>query len=422
MAYSFVLKNNSVKLHSTPAYLLSAIIAIVFLPFAQALTLDIGFPLKISEVLIFLSLVLFFADCMYIKTQIPLNATIYGIMFLIAALFSTVYSQLNSELAVNLDYRGGQGLDGAMRVIYLAFGFCAFLMLYAAGLRNSALISRAWLFGLLLAVLYHAYTVVSFISTGEALLLPGLERHQLGWVGNIQLPRSGTFKEGNFASIYYLASLVISIHFKSKIFAALSVCGLILTLSTSALAGLLIFAFTYFLFRYGVTFKSVRNIALSAVVALAAFIQLDIAAKFVLAAGVSGGVRLNVVMTGINMFLANPIFGVGLGGYGYYFALYEWDSDLSKLSVAAKQIPNNVYVELLSEVGLVGTTLFIIFLSVWIGKAWKIKQKNPEFISFALSAMVAFVAFPTFNVLYVWCFYGISLALMKNLLNPIAKG
>lgn len=417
-----MLKSNPANLYSIPAYVLPVIFAVIFLPFAQALTLNIGFPLKISEVFIFLSLALFLADHRYIKIQIPLSAAIYGILFIMVSFFSTVYSQFNSDLAANIDYRGGQALDGAMRVIYLAFGFFAFLVLYAASLRNSALISRAWLVGLSLTVLYHVYTMFAFISIGEALLLPGLERHQLGWVGNMQIPRSGTFKEGNFASIYYLASLAISIHFKNKIFAVISVCGLMLTLSTAALAGLFVFALTYFLFRYGVTFKSIRNIVLSAVVALAAFIQLDIAAKFVLAAGVSGGVRLNVVMTGINIFLANPIFGVGLGGYGYYFALYEWNSDLSKLSVAAKQIPNNIYVELLSEVGLVGTTLFIIFLSVWIRKAWKIKQKNPEFISFALSAMVAFVAFPTFNVLYVWCFYGISLALMKNLLNSIAKG
>lgn len=401
--------------------MLTAIFAVIFLPFLQAITLNVGFPLKISEVFIFLSLALFLAEHRHKKIQIPSSAAIYGILFVMVSFFSTVFSLFNSDLAANLDYRGGQVLDGATRSIYLAFGFSAFLMLYNATLRNGALISRAWLIGLLLTVFYHVFTLFSYIFFAEAILLPGLERHQLGWVGNMQIPRSGTFKEGNFASIYYLASLVISIHFKRKIFAAISVCGLILTLSTAALAGLLIFALTYTLLRYGTTLKSIRNIALSAVAVLAAFIQLDIASKFILAAGVSGGVRLNAIITGINMFFANPIFGVGLGGYGYYFNLYEWDSELSKLSVAAKQIPNNVYIELLSEVGLVGTALFFIFCFAWIRAAWGIRRNNPEFISFALSALVAFIAFPTFNVLYIWCFYGISLALMKNLLNSIAK-
>lgn len=397
-----------------PAYVMLSYLGVIFLPFSQALTLDLGFPFKISEVMLLFAVSTFAVTKLLSRVQVPTKALVFGFLFLVVAAFSTLYSQVDSSHLSDIEYRGGFFIDGASRVIYLAFGILVMLLLYNSTLSKKELILQAWFVGLLLAVLYHIYIVISYVTTGDALMLPGIERHQLGWIGELHVPRSGSFKEGNFASLYYIASLMLAIHIKKKIYAVLSVVGLLLTLSTAGMAGLTVFVFVYYSLAYGLTYKWLLRSLVLVTIGVVAFIHLDVASKFHLDAGVSGGVRLNLIITGIMIFMENPVAGVGLGGYGYFFDYYEWNPELSVLSAAAKQIPNNVYVELLSEVGFLGTVLFLCFWGVWFNNALKIRTKYPEFLSFIISSSVVFVAFPTYNILYLWCFYGISLALMKS--------
>jgi O-antigen ligase len=105
------------------------------------------------------------------------------------------------------------------------------------------------------------------------------------------------------------------------------------------------------------------------------------------------------------MFRAHPLAGVGLSQYGYYYDRYQFVSVYLPIDpVLAKHIANNVYVELLAELGLVGLLLFVAFL-IQIWRQTKAPRLRP--LRYGLvSMLLALNAFPTISVMFLWAFFG----------------
>jgi O-antigen ligase len=115
--------------------------------------------------------------------------------------------------------------------------------------------------------------------------------------------------------------------------------------------------------------------------------------------------RLNQALTGLQMFRAHPLAGVGLSQYGYYYDRYQFVSVYLPIDpVLAKHIANNVYVELLAELGVVGLLLFVAFL-IQIWRHTKAARLRPLRYGF-VSMLLALNAFPTFSVMFLWAFFG----------------
>lgn len=393
-----------------PMVVLFTALAVAFLPFTKAMTLDIGFPFKLYE--IFFPFAMLF---LIIQGKIRLEGRlrrvfVYAFLFWTIALISSVAGIFDAAGYFSIGYRGGRTQDAIMRSVYLLFNICVMFLAFFATNCNKVIIIKAWLAGFLLAFSYHAYTVVSVVVTGGAYLLPGLERHQMGWVGPVLIPRSGTFEEGNFAGLYYLATLAFALYARSTVFVALAIVGVAFTLSIAAYAGLFVFLFVHALKKNRVSIKKTFFTVFLLVTAWASFYQLGFDMKFYEGANASGAVRLNESMTGLRIFYSSPTLGVGLGGYGFLFDDFEWSPEFSIFTSAEKHIPNNVYVELLAETGSIGTLLFMLFFVSYIRAVSGGLKHNP-FVIFWLSAAIVCVAYPTFNITYLWFIIGASLGM-----------
>lgn len=66
--------------------------------------------------------------------------------------------------------------------------------------------------------------------------------------------------------------------------------------------------------------------------------------------------RSSAQQAGIRMFLANPLFGLGVGNYGNHYQ--EYARDLGLDSSRWDQAPHNTYLEILTEKGLFGLAIF----------------------------------------------------------------
>ena len=411
---SYRVTEKRVGFFSTPIYVLFSILAIMFLPFTKALTLDIGYPLKIYEVAFSIALLFFVLQLSAFRGSLFLQILSYAVIFWFVALCSSLIGIIEVTPVSNLNFRSGRASDAIMRVVYLAFNIGVFALAFHICLKYPSMIVRAWFIGLFLAFSYHFYTFVSVVLTGDAILLPGLERHQIGRIGELMVPRSGIFEEGNFAGLYYLASFALALQMQQWRFVIVSILGLMLTLSTSAYAALLFLVLVYGYFKWGMTVKQVFVLVAIIMFGAIAYSKLDIDSKFNGNAGASGAVRLNEAITGIEIFKENPVFGVGLGGYGFMFDQFEWDPDLSLYVQSERRIPNNVYVELLSETGIVGLVSFFLFYWSWLRVMMRAPSRAKALFAFGKAVFIAFVAYPTFNITYLWCFFGIAAGLVYS--------
>jgi O-antigen ligase len=74
------------------------------------------------------------------------------------------------------------------------------------------------------------------------------------------------------------------------------------------------------------------------------------------------GGRSPLFQEAINLFLANPLFGVGWGGYKF---IAKNTVGLYYPTMYAETQAHNIYLQLLSEVGIVGFSLFV-FIMFWM--------------------------------------------------------
>jgi len=109
--------------------------------------------------------------------------------------------------------------------------------------------------------------------------------------------------------------------------------------------------------------------------------------------------RLSENIAAWRMFQDNPLFGVGLDNFQVNYQSYSRQIGLDERRV--ERTPASFYLELLSEQGLIGTLVFLLFMvivfrNLW--KAWRLFQslgmKNEEYITLAfLSGLAGYMVF-----------------------------
>jgi O-antigen ligase len=88
-------------------------------------------------------------------------------------------------------------------------------------------------------------------------------------------------------------------------------------------------------------------------------------------------VELRPILAGIawEMFCHQPLVGCGLGHYTQEHVNYLHDRDIDiPLEVGRGFVQHNVWLSLLTETGLLGTGLFIIFTAAWLWNGWRLWQ------------------------------------------------
>ena len=188
-----------------------------------------------------------------------------------------------------------------------------------------------------------------------------------------------------------------------------------MSLSTSSILGLFVFGLSYLVrnFRTKHVMQSLFFMVCIVGIFYGVFELFEVRDKLQMSATASGGVRINEFITGWLMFIDNPFFGVGLGQYGFRFDIYEWNSVLSLSAETIKRIPNNVYIEILSETGLIGFLFFFIFWYFWIFTLSSYSRTSKLMWSFGVCMFVVWFAYPTFAITFIWCAAGAALAFSK---------
>ena len=395
-----------------------ALLAVVFAPFQYALTLNVGFPLKISEVLIAGAAITRLFTLVAQRRWWRRGFDIYAVgAIALVVVVSTSYTLLRRDMTADVD-----GIDRALWIDAAMYGAYAIVIIVAWMLlrdTNRTLLLEALLAGVWLCVLaVAAQAAFLMLSRPDVLEAVGFDMRRRGQeVFGLQLARSGPFLEGQHLGFYAGAMSVLALTSRRWVTAAAALICVLYSQSTTGVLGLAAAAVVFVMVR-----PTRRTLIASGIVvvlgAIATFAvpQLRTAAMFQLsklglvpsAEGINATQSIDVrgikSEIGWRMLLDNPVIGAGPGRYGYEFPKYSHDYDLPEYYFTAdiRAIAENGYAQLGAELGAVALLAFVA-LVLWLFVVFA-RRRSP------LVAAVAFVAV-AFATQSSWTFIPIWLVL-----------
>lgn len=401
-----------------------------FLPFTQALTLNLFFPLKISE-LILVFLIFIFLQLKFDKTYLN---TLWNTKILFAFLFlATISCAVNLFWTYpyppkELDFRIGGKADSMLRLVYIYLNFFALLVSIFFLIRRKDCL-KYWVYGAMVASIYAWYLFISSALNLPYIKLFGMEENPQTIMGIV---RVGTFREGNFFGLYLILSSAIAFHLKKNQIAWFLMITILSTFSTISIISatlFLLFYFKKFLLRVS-NIKTFLMLLPIILVGIFFFFRSEFYTKYIEqklftplnTLTSSNFSKVDRYLTGSIAFKAgmdNPVVGVGPYNYGLHYDYYnniddivDKQSEFSREFFKRKRkraIPNNVYLEVWAEYGVLGFSLFIAFLinTLYIS----IKSKNLIITAGLLAMYLSLNAFPSFIMLFIWVYLGIPYAL-----------
>ncbi|MDD5687524.1 MAG: O-antigen ligase family protein [Elusimicrobia bacterium] len=105
--------------------------------------------------------------------------------------------------------------------------------------------------------------------------------------------------------------------------------------------------------------------------------------------------RLKSYKTTLNIIKDYPFFGVGLGNYPKIHEKYMVEGVRRDIKT-----PDNMYLRLLCDIGIVGTTVFFISIGYWMLQLWK--SRNNILILAIFSGLAGFLINQTMADLMLW--------------------
>jgi len=411
---------------------------LVTLPLTNSVTLPVGFPLKLYEVVGVLALgglLLGGVENLGGKGRIP---ALWG-LFLFISLFPAGWG-LNELLSADLtmlEWVHGRFLPVANTIFnfaYLAFDIGMMVLVLhvlTEGILTLREFCRWWLYGTALAVGYAVALNLVLAAGLPAGLLLRWDRVQFISVAGLSMIRTGPFEEGNYFGWYLLASAVLAswavLRWRDRFFRLMLpviLLGVVISASPVALLGVLAVFFTAAM-GSRVSHRAKGAAVCGALAVMVFLLQTGLFRTLVIdkfsllffggvtdVGNVSLVQRLNETYHAWQMFLDHP-FGVGMGNFGYFFGgysdLYTW---LVTDFAGHKRIANNIYVEVLAEHGIVAALLFYYLLLEQGRRIWAAREKLLVF-GYLLTCGY-FVAFPTFRLTLVWVFWGFVVHLGRD--------
>jgi O-antigen ligase len=394
------------------------LLSLAALPFTYALTLNLRFPLKLYELALAFTLLTCLLD-LKLKVApgtLPVARRLAWFVAVAAALTLLRFALPAEGASVGFGTRFGPAGDAIAKLVYLVLAIGGMLLFSRVAYTDQPGFLRAWIAGALIASAYSWYLGISGLAGLDPVLLPGMEDPKYAAIGGRAFIRSGTFQEGNFLGLYLLVSTGVALYARRPLAAALLAATTLWTFSTVNVLGLaLLGAMLWWRANRGLPLgRRVLYLTLAAVVGAAVvallfqtgYVQSVVFDKLGGDESTSKVKRLAQMLAGIRMFLDHPFLGVGISQFGYYYNHYQ---PLGALGVAqtVKLIPNNIYVELLAELGILGLVLFAGFLLLLYRRL-----RAPGLVVLRLTfvaTLLAFNAFPTYSVMFLWAFFGLIL-------------
>jgi len=399
---------------------------LLFLPFTQALTFDIFFPLKISEIIL-VFLVFVFMQKMYSRNLI--NALLelkllYAFLFIATISFLINLKWNYPYPTKEIDFRLGRQADSALRLGYIYLNALAFLIATYFFTKNKNVL-KYWVYGALAASLYAWYIFFSSAVGIPYIKLIGMSDTPQTIMGIV---RSGTFKEGNFFGLFLILSSAVAFYIDKNRIAWFLMLTIFSTFSTISIISGTLFLFIYFK-KFIFKFSNIKIFVMLLpflCVGLFFFLRSDLYTKYIeqkLFTPVntitpSNFSKVDRFLTASIAFKAginNPIVGVGPYNYGLHYDEYNnIDEIVDKQSEFTRQffkrmkkraIPNNVYLEVWAEYGILGFFLFSAFLlqTLFIS----IRNRNLIITAGLIAMYLSLNAFPSFIMLFLWVYLAI---------------
>lgn len=387
---------------------MSAKAVLLTLPFAQLLTLDFGFPLKLYEVAILAWLTgsLFALRIQVFDVKIAaLGAILF--VYIIVALYVNI-SLLSNEGEYSYVARFTPLIDGILKSFYVLLVLLGLNLVAYSAAFNKPLVLRLWMIGALLAA---GIQIVLFALSVAKIAMPPIPGMPLVpqyidlW--GMKLYRAGTFLEGNYAGPFFILSLLIAFSLRRYISMALCLLAAGTTFSTTGWIGFIV-SIAYVVIAEKDINRKYLVMVISILLLLIAipyirevvFNKLADTREYASVEDRNSGIR-----DAWQQFYNNPLLGVGISQYGtHYEPRIEYDSE-HVLLPPVKAIPNNVYVEIISELGLPGLGLFGALIVLILTRA----MRCPDVILRAgvIAIIVFWLSSPTVTMMYYWVYFGV---------------
>lgn len=399
-----------------------------FMPFTQALTFKIGFPLKFSE------LALLILGCMFIlfKRQVKLPkgiALIISLLFLLITcsviinLFWT-YTYPLKEYSTRFGYYG----DSIARYVYFILALLTFLVSVEIFQTNTVRYIKVWIYGALTAAFYTWYLSIFSALHLPYFLLPGMENPPQMISGSII--RCGTFPEGNSMGLFFLMSGTFAAYIRKYLSAAFLFLSIIPTFSTLSIVSLFIFLVIYL--KKFIVRKPSLIIGLALLMIPVIYFGSQTRAykiyihdklftkgmKITNEGSYSKVDRLVSLKNSFQMGIDNPVFGVGLSNYGRHYESYLYRQNLDAENIPTfirageKTIPNNIYGEIWAESGVLSFIIFLVLLiQLFFYAAY---DKRMILTGMLVCLLICFNAYPSFIMIYLWSCMALPVAHYTN--------
>jgi O-antigen ligase len=387
-------------------------LAVVFVPFQQALTVQVGFPLKISEVAGLLAVAMMMLEGRKAAFKFHGGGKL-ALMAVILALSTA--ANLTRDLPVPNPQGYTRGLTADI-IQYMAYaGIVLIVGWFAATRLGPDRIGAGISTAVRLAAIYCAVQAVLFLGGASLILAAVNGKVQSGSAYGLRLPRNGPFLEGNYLGFFAGIAFFIMIRRKDKLGAVLALACLLYSQSTTGILGLLAGLLLIVLLRP--TGKIVSLLALLGLVGAVAMTFIPAANAYVaqqlgklglvdtegLSRNIGYSLRSRSVNTdtGFSMMLDNPFLGVGPGRYGAWYSTYTNYVGLPTNfnEGVERAIANNSYVQIFAELGAIAGIAFTLLLA---GILWRLRKGQRSDLALAAFLIVGLNATPAWTVLPVW--------------------
>lgn len=389
-------------------------LAVAFIPFQQALTIDLGFPLKISEILAIIGVISYVIGCRFRVVRSRIDWIVIAMAAIV--MISSLYAAFTTDGAARPEgYPNGLLFDLAQ---YTGYAMLAMALAMAIGaVLSPEKFSEALGWAVRLAVLYAAFQVVVWLLGGSVVeLLNG--NFQMGTQYGVRMPRNGPFREGNYLGFFAATSLFFLARSRDILGITLASILVLYSQSTGAMVGAAAAVVVSILLR-----PSRRKLIVLAIAAVAATIvalvvppvnrlivgQLTKLGLIENNLGASYGYSLRSrsvnAETGFNMGLSNPILGLGQGRYSLYYDEYIDRTGLPDNFDATnvRHIANNAYSQIAAEAGLLA---LVVFVALLVALLYVSRLDSSSLAAVVIALAVGLVAFPAWTNITAWMVIG----------------
>jgi hypothetical protein len=403
------------KFWQVPWYQRFMLLAIISMPFQYALTVDLGFPLKLSEVFTVASIAAFVLRVRSTHRRSGFAELTMVILTVWIVLSSIANFSPDAAGLRQAGFERGYSVD---LVMYAFYGILAIALWFIVRRMDTDRITRAIVWSVWPAGIAVGMQWIASI-TGSTALIGALGFRTVGIDGSVGTLRSGPFLEGQPLGFFMGAALLVALYRRSSLAALVCAASILYSQSTTAYLGLGVGLLLMVLVRnIKVLIPALGVSLILSLVVLTVPDLRDILGRQLAKLGftefapdyqyATTSLDLRGQKTGIafDMANSNPIFGVGPGRFGAYFDLFVNGRSLPWVYSTSQTRPivENAYGQLAAELGYLALVLFVLFLAALVLRSLR---SSGLLLALAVFLTVGVATQSSWTFLPIWMFLGV---------------